>query len=329
MKQINADIKNGAFRRVYLVFGEESYLVRHYTERLSAAIVPEDARAMNVVRLEGKAVTAQNIEDAAETLPFLSEYRLVQLKDTGLFDTGRKDESEKLATYLANVPETTVVLAQESAVDKRGRLYKAASQAGYAAEMKTPDERELTAWTVKRLQTAGLSISGGAAAHLLRIVAHDMESLYVEAEKLIAYKSSGDVTVADIDAICTKALTTRIFDLTDAIGAKNADRALQIYANMILMKESPLMILSMMARQFRLILQCGYLAAKRVPQAEAATILGLHRFVAGECMKQSARFSGEALKQALRDCLDTDIAVKTGAMADKLAVETLIVKYCL
>ena len=330
MKRLNADIKENSFKTVYLLFGEESFLVRHYMDRLSAAIVPEDAQAMNAVRLEGKAVTAEAIEDAAETMPFLCERRLVLVKDSGLFEAGRKDESEQLAAYLPNAPETCTILFVESGVDKRGRLYKTADKAGLAVEMKTPDERDLSTWAAKRLQAAGLAISGGAMAYLLRTVAHDMTSLHAETEKLIAYKGEGgEIGTADIDDICTKALATRIFDLTDAIGAKDAEKALQIYANMLLMKESPLMILAMVARQFRLILQCGHLAAQRMPQAEAAKVLGLHPFVTKECMRQSALFSGAALRQALRDCLDADIAIKTGGMEDKLAVEMLIVKYCL
>ena len=331
MNRLNTDIKTNNFKPLYLIFGEESFLVKHYEEGLSAAIVPEDARAMNAVRLEGKTVTAEAIEDAAETMPFLADKRLVLIKDSGLFDTGRKDESEKLAAYLPNVPDTCVLLFVESNVDKRGRAYKTADKSGLAVEMKTPEERELSAWAAKRLGAAGLTISGGAAAYLLRTVAHDMTSLHAETEKLIAYKGAegGDITAADIDDICTKALATRIFDLTDAIGAKDAEKALQIYANMLLMKESPLMILAMIARQFRLILQCGHLAAKRVPQAEAAKTLGLHPFVARECTRQSAAFTGKILRQALRDCLDADLAAKTGGMVDRLAVEMLIVKYCL
>jgi len=330
MKRINADIKENAFKRVYLLFGEERYLVRHYAERLCNAIVPEAARGMNTSRLEGKTVTAGGIEDAAETLPFLSEYRLVFVKDSGLFEAGRKDESEKLAAYLANVPDTCVLVFAESNVDKRGRLYKTADKAGLAVEMKIPEEKELAAWTAKLFREAGLTISGGAAAHLLRTVAHDMEALHAEADKLIAYKGGeGDITVRDIDDICAKALAARVFDLTDAIGAKDAEKALSIYANMLLLKESPLMILAMMARQFRLILQCGLFSAEKIPSEAIAKELALHPFVAKECTRQSARFTGALLKQALRDCLDADIAIKTGGMTDRLAVEMLIVKYCI
>ena len=330
MKRINADIKENNFKRLYLLFGEERYLVRHYAERLCNAVVPAAARGMNLTRLEGKAVTADAVEDAAETLPFLNDLRVVFVKDSGLFEAGRKDESEKMAAYLSKAPETCVLVFVESAADKRGKLYKAADKAGLAVEMKTPEEKELAAWAGKLFREAGMTISGGAAAHLLRTVAHDMEALHAEADKLIAYKNGeGEVSARDIDDICSKALAARVFDLTDAIGAKDAEAALSIYANMLLLKESPLMILSMMARQFRLILQCGLLSADKMPSEAIAKELALHPYVAKECTRQSTRFTGAVLKQALRDCLDTDIAIKTGGMADRLAVEVLIVKYCM
>lgn len=328
MKEINADIKAGKFKRVYLLFGEESYLIRSYTEKLIKAIIPEGMETMNFDVFEGKNFSVQDVIDTAETLPFLNENRLLVLKDTGLFDVGRKDDSEALANYIAEIPESTIILFAESNVDKRNRLYKRVAETGYAAELNTPTEPELIDWTVKLFKNARKEISKGSAVYLLRTVAHSMESVQIESEKLISYKGDEtEITTADIDEVCTKAMETRIFDLTDAIGNKKADVALDLYSNMILMKQSPIMVLTMIARQFRMILQCGFLNSNGNSAKDIATKLGLRSFVVNECLRQSRNFTADGLVKALNDCLETDVNIKTGKIVDRVAVEILIISH--
>lgn len=328
MKEINADIKSGKFKRTYLLFGEESYLVRNYTDRLVKAIVPDEAEAMNFDMFEGKDFSAQSVMDAAETLPFLNKYRLVLLKDTGLFDAGRKDDSDALAGYISQAPESTVIVFSERKADKRNRLYKGVAETGHTAEFSAPPEHELIEWMVKLFKNSGKTISKPNAVYLLRTVAHSMEAVHAEAEKLVSYKGDEtEIIKADIDAVCIKALETRIFDLTDAIGNKKGGEALDLYSNMILMKQSPVMILTMIARQFKMILQCGLLSGENKSIKDIAAELGLRSFVVSECLRQSGNFKADELVRALSDCLETDISIKTGKLDDRTAVEILIIKH--
>jgi DNA polymerase-3 subunit delta len=111
------------------------------------------------------------------------------------------------------------------------------------------------------------------------------------------------------------------------VGNGNGGDALRLYRNMLQMKESPLMVLVMMARQFRMILQCKAAQAKKMPSAEIASVLAMRSFVVDECLRQGRSFTVKRLIQALRDCLDMDIRIKTGSMNAELGVEVLITKY--
>jgi DNA polymerase-3 subunit delta len=113
-----------------------------------------------------------------------------------------------------------------------------------------------------------------------------------------------------------------------AIGNKNAEKALDIYNNMLLAKESPFGINKMIARQFRLILQCKYVAVKKkYNNAQIANELGLREFIVRDCMAQSKNFDIKLLINAIKDCAQTDTNIKKGLITDELGVELLIIKY--
>ncbi|MCL2573691.1 MAG: DNA polymerase III subunit delta [Defluviitaleaceae bacterium] len=326
MKELNNHIKTGNFARCYLLFGEESFLLDRWRKSLVSAILPEDARDMNMEIFAGKADVTR-IMEAAETMPFLAEHRLIIVEDSGLFQSGRKDDSEAMASFVEDIPESTIIIFSEKDVDKRGRLYKRANTNGLALEAKTPKEADLADWAAKLCASFGTEMPRSVAAYLARTAPVDMALLYNEVAKLAAYKLGGEITTADIDAICTKSLEAKIFDLMRFIGNKDAKRAAAMYANLIAAKESPLMVLTMIARQFRYYLQCTYLAPK-MSQKDIASKLSLHPFAVREFVEGGRNFSREAMVKALENCLETDYAIKTGQMADELAVEILIIKTC-
>ncbi len=129
MQTLDQDIKKRAFKRVYLLYGEENFLKRSYKNRLKEAILGDDT--MNFHHFEGKGMDIPEIIGLADTMPFFAEKRLLLLEDSGLF----KGSAEQLAAYLPQLPESTCMLFVESEVDKRGKLYKAVKKVGYPAEL--------------------------------------------------------------------------------------------------------------------------------------------------------------------------------------------------
>lgn len=155
-----------------------------------------------------------------------------------------------------------------------------------------------------------------------------MENIERELQKLIAYKGSqGDVQPEDIRAVCTVSLEAKVFDLVRAVAEKKAEKALQIYHDLILLKESPYMVLSLISRQFRMILQSMLLSQTGMTNSAIAARLELRDFAVKGYLQQSRRFSPEGWKRALKDCLETDLAIKSGKMGEEAAVELLILRY--
>ena len=330
MKELKKQWKNNEFARCYLFYGTEAYLIRDYEASLTRAIIPDEtAEMMNHDIFEEKRATAAAIIDAAETMPFLNEKRLVTVRNSEFFQkAGRKEEGEKLKEFLADLPESVCLLFIEEKVEKTSELYKALAKAGQAVEFKKPVEKDLALWIKKICKDNGVSMSDGVLSLFLQTVDHDMENIDGELQKLIAYKGEEkDITAEDIRAVCTVSLEARVFDLVKAVAEKRPERAVQIYRTLLSLKESPYMVLSLITRQFRFILETKLLSEGGLTNEAIAAKLEIRDFAVKEYLRQSRRFPVEGWKTALRDCLNTDLDIKLGKAAEETAVELLIMKY--
>lgn len=329
MKTLKKNWKNHEFSRCYLFYGAETYLIREYEAALTKAILPEGAEMMNHDIFEEKRATAAAIMDAAETLPFLNEKRLVTVRNSEFFQkAGRKEEGEKLKAFLADLPETACLLFIEEKAEKTNGLYKAIAKYGQAVEFKKPTEKDLGTWIKKRCRENGVEMSEGVLNLFLQTVDHDMENIDGELQKLMAYKGEEkEIKAEDIRAVCTVSLEARVFDLVKAVAEKRPEKAVQIYRTLLSMKESPYMVLSLITRQFRLILETMLLSQSGMTNDAIGARLEIRDFAVKEYLRQSKRFSAEGWKKALRDCLQTDLDIKSGKAAEETAVELLIMKY--
>ena len=171
MKSLNEDLKNGQFNRIYLLYGEESYLKKQYRDKLRNGMISPDDN-MNFAYYEGKGVDVKEIIDLAETLPFFAERRLIVLEDTGLF----KSASAELADYVKDMPDTTHMIFVETEIDKRGKLYKAVQAKGRIVELGRQDEQTLLRWVAGLVKKEKKHFTESAIRYFLSILGTVMEN---------------------------------------------------------------------------------------------------------------------------------------------------------
>lgn len=323
MKTIDNDIKMGQLKNVYLLYGTEDYLKRQYRDKLKHALVePDDT--MNFSAYEGKDINPKELIDLSETLPFFKEKRMILVENSGFF----KNSCDDLTEYMSQVPETTCFVFVEEEVDKRSKLFKAASRAGSAVEFETPKEDMLVRWILGRIQREGKKITQSVMQLFLSKTGSDMENIDRELEKLICYTlDKTEIAAADVEAICTGQTENKIFEMIEAISAKNQKKALDLYYDLLALKEAPMRILFLIARQFQNLLLIKSMSAKGYPAVSIAKTAGMPSFAVQKNLRQAGAFKINQLKEAIEDCGQAEEDVKTGRMADQLAVELLIVKY--
>lgn len=323
MKSILEDIRNNEFKHVYLFFGQEDYLKDQYRDKLCEAWnTREDTMNFSVFR--GKGQQPGEIIDLGETLPFLSDRRVILLEDTGFF----KGQCEKLPEYIGQLPEYLYLLFVESEVDKRSRMYKAVKNAGRIVEFAAQNEGTLIKWILGILKREGKQITRTDMEFFLAGTGTDMNLISRELDKLLAYTMGKDViTREDIEAVCSVQVTNRIFDMVRAVAVRDQKRALELYYDLLALKEPPMRILFLLARQFRYLLQIKELEEEGIGQKEIAAKTGLQGFVVRNYAGYAREYSAKRLEKAVDDFLCAEEDVKTGRLSDTLAVELMIIKY--
>lgn len=321
MQNLAQDIKNRTFRPVYLLFGEEDFLKKSYKNQLKQAIAGDDT--MNYNYFEGKSLDLNELISLADTMPFFSEKRLILVEGSGFF----KSAADALVEYLPGMPDTTCMIFVESEVDKRNRLYKKVKELGYAAEMVRQDYNQLVKWTGTILAREGRRITGHTMELFLSQTGDDMENIRMELEKLISYTIGRDVvTDKDVEEICTVHVTSKIFDMVAAIVNKQTKKAMDLYEDLLTLKEPPMRILFLIARQFNQLLQVKEMTAGGLDRGGIASKLKLQPFIVGKLVTQARAFSREQILSYVTLCVDAEEAVKTGKLQERLAVELLITK---
>lgn len=323
MKTVDEDIKTENFKQIYLFYGAEGYLKKQYRNRLAAAMAaPDDT--MNFTAFEGKDVNPKEVIDLAETLPFFAERRVILIENSGFF----KNACEDLANYLPQAAPSTYFIFVEEEVDKRSKMYKTVKKQGKIVEFATQSEELLTKWILTRLKKEGKNITGSVMQLFLSKTGTDMGNINGELEKLLCYSMGRDViTAEDVEAVTTEQISNKIFDMVNAIAEHRQKTALDLYYDLLTLKEPPMRIMYLISRQFQILLNIRDMSGKGLDSRTMAQKAGIPPFAVSRNVTQAKGFTAAQLKQALYDGVELEEAVKTGRMDDRMAVELFIMKY--
>ena len=322
MRTIDEDIKNQTFRTAYLLYGEEAYLKNQYKDKLKAALWQE-GDTMNAAFYQGRNTNPKELIDLAETMPFFADHRLILVEDSGFFKSGAED----LAEYMEHIPQTTTFVFSETDVDKRSRMYKALKNNGRIVEFAAQNQELLTRWLLGRLRRENKNITKAAMQEFFDRVGLDMGTLDREMEKLICYCLDRDVIeLADVEAVCPQAVTNRIFDMVGAIVECRRKDALEMYYDLLALKEPPLRILFLITRQYNILMQLKDLKRKGMNNPAMAKTAGIAPFAVSRSLGQASRLSVGSIEHILSYSVEMEEAVKTGQMNEQIAVELVIIE---
>ncbi len=294
MKVIKEHIKSGSFKQFYLMYGSEEYLKRLYRDKLKNAIL-KDGGDMNYSNFEGNNIDPRKVAEDAQTLPFFSDKRLIIIENSGFFKS-----ANELSELLSGLPDSTVVIFVESEIDKRSKLFKRVRDEGTISEMNGMDEQNLKLFAASLLEQEGRKITVGTINHLLDKTGSDMLNICNEVEKIISYTVGRDVVTAeDVDAVVTTQITGKIFLMIDAIGSKQPNKALELYYDLLSVREKPMSILYLIIRHFNILLQSKDLQGLGYNSSSISEQVGIPPFAVNKYLGQAKNFTVRRLKEAL------------------------------
>lgn len=316
----------------YIFHGEDEFGIAETLADFKRRLGPPEIVDLNTTVLEGKGLTLAEVRQACDSVPFLSDKRLVIIH--GMLTQPREKSGASpamvnaLSDYLAHLPDSArLVLVENTALPAAHPVIQLAKQSGrgFVKQFDVPKAESLPSWITQRARKHSSEIEPGAARHLADLISGDLRLLDQEIVKLAIY-TNGErpISIADVDALVPYAQTAIIFDLVDALGRRDGKTAARALRSLLGGSESPLGILGMIVRQFRLLLQLKDMTESGITWQDAAGELGVKPFPAKKLRDQSTYFTCAQLETVYRFLLDTDVAIKTGKLEPEVALDLLV-----
>lgn len=327
---------------IYVFYGEDDFSSTEALAPLLDAVGTPDLRDSNISRLDAGDFTIERFGSAAMVVPFLADRRVVVVR--GLLGaaegqrTGRRGRRAKadsegpaagLAPLLTELPPTTDVVFIDGRIGGSNPLLASIKELGtdqaVIREFQLLRRDSLGGWVRDRAAAKGAAIDNQAIAELMELVGPNLWAMDGEIEKLSIYVGDRPITVDDVTALVTGNRESRVFELVDAIMDKRPDAALAVTERLFRSGAAGPYLITMIARQARMVAIAQELAARKAPQSEWASSLGTTSdFVVRKTSEQARRFPPEAVRGLYRLLLEADMAMKTGGATEELAVTELL-----
>lgn len=311
---------------IYLLVGEEAFLVHEAVQLLKVKSVDEATIDFNCDVFEATEAPAGQVKDAAEMLPMMSRRRLVVYR--GVDSLKDKDWETLFPLFDNPVDSTTFVLTAES-LDKRKRYYKKLAEAAVIVELKRPYESQIADWIDYLGSRNGVGVNREAAHLLKQFVGTNLTELNNELLKLRDYLGERThVEPADVLQVVSQTRVDRIFDLTDAIGRRDKVHALHSLANLLDHGQSEVGVLAMITRHFRILSQLKDGQRTGLTGQKLATQAGIPNFLLTQYLEQIRKWDESKIQRTFVVLQDTDRALKSSSVPPHVWLENFVLKTC-
>lgn len=335
MGVVASSLSSKEYKNAYLLYGSEGYLRNYYKKALKVALVNEGDN-LNYSYFEGTGTNPSEVAGLLSTMPFMAEHRVIIVENSGWMAKSSGEEGEEKSSGdgklslviegIKNIPEDVIIIFVEEKADKRSKLYKAITSKGVAEEFGEQQDETLARWLINQAKAAGKSMDPATAMYLVSECGKDMFLLEKEIEKLMAWcLDRPGITREDVDTVCTHQVNNKIFDMVTAIAMHRQKEALAMYYDLLVLRESPFHILTLLVRQYTRMLAVKDAMLKKIPLASLAGRLEMQDWLVKKIGDQTRNISLKEIRRNLEACAKADEDIKSGNLTDSMSLELLIV----
>jgi DNA polymerase-3 subunit delta len=313
-------------KTVYLIWGSEDVLLDRAVDRLRSRLAQAADLDFNLDVFDAESTTADDVVAAANTMPFMSERRLVVLRRADKFNATALNV---LAEYAEDPSPSTVLVLVAAKVDKRTRLYKAVDKKGQVAEYAAPKRGEYPSLVQSMFKARGVEVSRDAAQALIGSVGSDLRRLSTEADKIVAFVGAeGTVDREQVVDIVANTAPVPIWALADALSARDLETCIRVSRTLEANGESPHRLQATGVRHVRGLLAAKALSGRGAPMGTMMSQLRMPDWKVRNTVRDANRFETTELIAALRAAARSEAEMKTSPVAPGLVLERWMATVC-
>ena len=337
IEDLEKELNNGILKSIYLLYGEELFLLENVLKKIRN-LFGECIKGINYIQIDDTNI-GEIISDI-ETPAFGYAKKLIIVRNSGILKKeGKKKNVEltkikdRLAEYIEKnsklIKESVVLVFVEDDVDSRIKLFKTIDKFGTVCNFEYQKPIQIEKRMKAICNAYKVKISDANLRYFIETCGTNMQELINEIRKLIEYAGeNGTIEKQDIDSLCIKKLESVIFDLTDNLGKKETNKALQVLKNLIYAKEPLQKILITLYNHFKRL----YLTKMALKvNKDIVTSLNLRPnqvFLVNKYKMQSSYFKENELKEILQNLRDLDYNYKIGLIDLQVGLESILCRYC-
>lgn len=328
--ELKKQIKSENFSRVYLIYGNESYLKHHYYNLLLKKAVDENFADFNL-HIFSAPTDAKEIIFAAEAMPMMSDRTCVVIKDMKLSDMGESDR-KMLCEFISDIPETCVLIICFLTSESEGKgwkeLFNACDKNGSTVRLDKMSRADLIKYVMKGSSSRGCTIEYPTANHFLNLVGDNLTTILNELEKLCANASDGIITKANIDSVTVKNTEVKIFELSNNLVTGNCDKAFSILDSLLKQREEPISIMGTIIMCYVDMYRAKVASSGGHRPEELLNVFnyGKSDFRLRNGAKNSSKMSIGMLRESIEVLAKADESLKSTSIDQRLILEETMIK---
>lgn len=317
LMQLDRNIKGGKIDNCYVFVGIDENLIKESISAITERALGGGNLDFNLFKFDGEKVEEDEIINACETMPFMSEkkvvivYRANFLKDS---EKSRESVYKRINGYLSNPNPQTILLMYyvfDNSREKESRKIKNLDKKVTVVKVDKLKGAILQKKVKDIFHGKGKEIQRNELTFFCNMVENNMEIIKNEIDKLVNYTEGREITKEDIVELLPSKNENDIFNLVDLLSQKKVKVAIDIYNELIFKGEKATNILRMIQRQYDLLLMIKVHLEHGKSHEVIAKELSLHPYICEKMMTQSRKFSKEGLMKILELSLKTEKRIKT------------------
>lgn len=336
IENLEKELKTRKLNSIYLFYGEETFLLESCLKKIKNNFGERKA-GINEIKLEE--TTINNIIEDIETPAFGYEKKLIIARNTGLFKKEGKKKTgihqeliTKVAEYIEEnntiMQETVVLVWIEEEIEKNV-LYKVIEQYGVICEFQQLKPVQIIARLKAISKAYQVQVEDSTLNYFIECCGTNMQDLINEMRKLIEYVgTNGTITRSIIDLLCIKQFDSVIFDLTDNLGKKKIEKALEVLHSLLYQKEPIQKILITLYHHFKKLYFIKIAQGENKNIAESLRLKPNQMFLVNKYKSQADYFQEQELKQIVEELMNLDYYYKTGLIDLNVGLEAILCRYC-